>query len=461
MLFVITSAAGGDFAMCCIAAPNLAPYGSYMDTTTQERLMAAIAARRDDLVALTQDLIRIPTLNPPGLNYREICGYLAERLAKSGFKVDLVRAEGAPADSAKHPRWNIIARHEGAQTGDCVHFNSHHDVVEVGHGWTVDPFGGEVKDGRVYGRGACDMKGGLAASIIAAEAFIDICPDYAGAVEISATADEESGGFGGVAYLAEKGWFDPDRVQHVIIPEPLNKDRICLGHRGVWWAEIETHGRIAHGSMPFLGDCAVRHMGAVIAEMEETLFPLLAGKRTAMPVVPEGAKQSTLNINAIHGGEPEQDPDYTGLPAPCVPDRCRITIDRRFLIEEDLTEVKAEISALMERVRARRPEFEYEIRDLFEVLPSMTDQDAPIVTTVTRAIEQVLGRSPDYVVSPGTYDQKHIDRIGRLKNCIAYGPGVLDLAHQPDEWVGIDDMVQSAQVMALALVDLLSDAPGA
>lgn len=426
-----------------------------MDNATQERLMAEIAARRDDLVALTQDLIRIPTLNPPGLNYREICGYLAERLAKSGFKVDLVRAEGAPADSAKHPRWNIIARHEGATPGECVHFNSHHDVVEVGHGWTVDPFGGEVKDGRVYGRGACDMKGGLAASIIAAEAFIDICPDYAGAVEISATADEESGGFGGVAYLAEKGWFDPDRVQHVIIPEPLNKDRICLGHRGVWWAEIETHGRIAHGSMPFLGDCAVRHMGAVIAEMEETLFPLLAGKRTEMPVVPEGAKQSTLNINAIHGGEPEQDPDYTGLPAPCVPDRCRITIDRRFLIEEDLAEVKAEITALMERVRARRPEFKYEIRDLFEVLPSMTDQDAPIVTTVARAIEQVLGRAPDYVVSPGTYDQKHIDRIGRLKNCIAYGPGVLDLAHQPDEWVGIDDMVQSAQVMALSLGMLL------
>jgi succinyl-diaminopimelate desuccinylase len=94
----------------------------------------------------------------------------------------------------------------------------------------------------------------------------------------------------------------------------------------------------------FLGDCAVRHMGAVLAEMEATLFPLLAGKRTEMPVVPEGARSSTLNINAIHGGEPEQDPDYTGLPAPCVPDRCRITIDRRFLIEEDIAEVKAEVS---------------------------------------------------------------------------------------------------------------------
>jgi succinyl-diaminopimelate desuccinylase len=207
--------------------------------------------------------------------------------------------------------------------------------------------------------------------------------------------------------------------------------------------------------MPFLGDCAVRHMGAVLAEMEETLFPLLAGKRTDMPVVPEGARQSTLNINAIHGGEPEQEEDYTGLPAPCVPDRCRITIDRRFLIEEDIDEVKGEVAALMERVRERRPQLKYEIRDLFEVQPTMTERDAPVVRTVEGAIGRVLDRHAQFVVSPGTYDQKHIDRIGRLKNCIAYGPGILDLAHQPDEWVGIDDMTDAAKVMALTLKELL------
>ena len=425
---------------------------------TEDRLNAAVTARRDDLAALCADLVRIPTLNPPGLHYREICDVLAARLERSGFEVEMIRARGAPADSDAHPRWNLVARRAGARPGDCVHFNGHHDVVEVGHGWTVDPFGGEIRDGRVYGRGACDMKGGLAASIVAAEAFVATCPDFAGAIEISATADEESGGYGGVAYLAEHGWFDPARVQHVIIPEPLNKDRICLGHRGVWWAEIETRGRIAHGSMPFLGDCAVRHMGAVLAEMEETLFPLLAGRHTAMPVVPEGARSSTLNINAIHGGAPEQPADYTGLPAPCVPDRCRVTIDRRFLIEEDIADVKAEITAMMERVKARRPSFAYEVRDLFEVQPTMTDRDAPVVATVAQAIEKVLARAPDYVVSPGTYDQKHIDRIGRLHNCIAYGPGILDLAHQPDEWVGIDDMVDSARVMALTLAELLRPA---
>jgi len=426
-----------------------------MTNVINTRLLAEIENRREALIELTQDLIRIPTLNPPGKKYREICSFLAERLGKSGFQVELIRAEGAIADSDEYPRWNLVARHEGENTGDCVHFNSHHDVVEVGHGWSFDPFGGALVDGKIYGRGACDMKGGLATSIIAAEAFIAICPEYCGAIEISATADEESGGFGGVAYLAEQGYFDPDKVQHVIIPEPLNKDRICLGHRGVWWAEIETKGRIAHGSMPFLGDSAVRHMGAVLEEMERYLFPLLATKHTQMPVVPDGAKQSTLNINSIHGGEPEQAADYTGLPAACVPDRCRIVIDRRFLIEEDVEQVKSEVSQMLEKIKSERPNFEYEIRDMFEVQPSMTDQDAPVVQTVARAIKQVMGKDPQFVVSPGTYDQKHIDRIGKLKNCIAYGPGILDLAHQPDEWIGVQDMIDSAGVMALALAELL------
>ena len=420
-----------------------------------DRIGAEIERRRDDLVRLTQALVRIPTMNPPGRHYREICEFLDHRLSGAGFASELIRAEGTPGDSQSYPRWNIVARREGRAPGDCVHFNSHTDVVEVGHGWTTDPFGGEVKDGRVYGRGTCDMKGGLAASIVAAEAFIALHPEFNGAIEISGTADEETGGYGGVAYLAEQGYFDPDRVQHVIIPEPLNKDRICLGHRGVWWAEIETKGRIAHGSMPFLGDSAIRHMSAVLEEIETYLYPLLATKRTDMPVVPEGARQSTMNINSIHGGLPEPEEGFTGFPAAIVADRCRITIDRRFLIEEDVAVVKAEVSDMLKRIQAERPGFEYEIRDMWEVTPTMTERDAPVVKTVAAAIEKVLSRAPEYVVSPGTYDQKHIDRIGRLKNCIAYGPGILDLAHQPDEWVGIDDMVDSAKVMALTLRELL------
>ncbi len=421
------------------------------------KMSQRIEEARDDLIALTQALIAIPTVNPPGEGYAEICALLEQRLKLRHFSIEKVRAVGALGDSDQYPRWNIVARHEGGSAGECVHFNSHTDVVAAGENWTFDPFGGEVHDGKIYGRGACDMKGGLASSIIACEAFIDSFPHYSGAIEISGTADEESGGFGGVAYLAENGWFDPTRVQHVIIPEPLNKDRICLGHRGVWWAEIETHGRIAHGSMPFLGDCAIRHMGEVVSTMEDNLFPLLASKHTEMPVVPEGARQSTLNINSIHGGLDEPDVTYTGMPSALVADRCRMVIDRRYLMEESLDEVKSEVNELLESIKASRASFDYSIKELFSVLPTMTDKQAPVVSAVADAIRLQLGKEPEYVISPGTYDQKHIDRIGKLKNCIAYGPGILDLAHQPDEYVGIQDMIDSAHVMGKTLARLLAN----
>jgi len=420
-----------------------------------DALDAAIAARRDEMAELTAALIRFPTINPPGDGYREICEFLRQRLLARGFSVELLRAHGALGDSDRHPRWNLVARREGERPGPCVHFNSHSDVVAPGEGWTVDPFAGVIRDARVYGRGACDMKGGLAASIIAAEAFVDRCPGFAGAIEISATCDEETGGFGGVAWLAEQGRFDPSRVQHVIIPEPLNTDRICLGHRGVLWSEIETHGRIAHGSMPFLGDCAVRHMGAVIEALERQLLPELAERTTGMPVVPDGARRSTLNINSVHGGLDEPAADYTGLPAALVPDRCRMIVDRRFPIEESLEAVRAELPDLLDALARDRPRFAYTLRELFSVVPSMTSRQAPVVQAVAGGIRRRFDREPRYVVSPGTYDQKHIDRIGRLHDCIAYGPGILDLAHQPDEWIGIDDMVDAAQVMAKALRTLL------
>ena len=397
-----------------------------------DSLFRRIEAKRDELVGLTCDLIRFPTVNPPGEAYTPCAEYLGKRLKARGFEVGYHRGEGEAGDSARYPRTNVVARRDGAAPGPCIHFNGHIDVVAVGSGWTVDPFAAGVIDGRIYGRGSCDMKGGL-------------------------TVDEESGGYGGVGYLAKQGFFSKPRVDHVIIPEPLNVDRVCIGHRGVWWAEIETHGRIAHGSMPFLGDCAVRHMGAFIGKLESDLYPALAKKRTEMPVVPEGARQSTLNINSIHGGLPE---DRDGLPAPLVPDSCRLVLDRRYLIEEDPAEVRREIVALLEGLKRDRRGFDYALREVLAFQPTMTDPEAPVVRAVSAAIQEVLGRPAQQVVSPGTYDQKHIVRVGHLEDCIAYGPGILDLAHQPDEYVGIDDMVASAKVMAAATLALLGSAAG-
>jgi succinyl-diaminopimelate desuccinylase len=416
-----------------------------------ENLLKIIEARREELVELARALIRFPTINPPGEAYQPCAEFIGRRLSARGFAVDYVRAAGTPGDSERYPRINVIARREGNVAGPCVHFNSHIDVVQTGTGWTLDPFAAQIRDGKIYGRGACDMKGGLAASIIAVEALIDSGAQLPGALEISGTVDEESGGYGGVHYLAQRGWFSPPRVDHVIIPEPLNVDRVCIGHRGVWWAEIETHGRMAHGSMPFLGDCAVRHMNAFIDRLEQDLYPKLAARRTDMPVVPSGARHSTMNINSIHGGQAET----SGFPAPCVADSCRMVIDRRLLIEENMDSVKAEVRALLDRLVAERDGFAYELRDIFEVQPTMADRNGPVARSTAAAIQRVMGREAEFVCSPGTYDQKHIDRIGKLRDCIAYGPGILDLAHQPDEYVLIEDMVNSAKVMALSAHALL------
>jgi succinyl-diaminopimelate desuccinylase len=243
-----------------------------------------------------------------------------------------------------------------------VHFNSHIDVVEAGSGWTSDPFGAEIRDGKIYGRGTCDMKGGLAASIIACEALIESGMPIPGALEISGTVDEESGGFAGVGYLAERGYFSKPRVHHVIIPEPLGVDRICLGHRGVWWGEVETKGRIAHGSMPFLGDSAINHMSAFIHLLETQLQPRLKQRHTSEPVEPPGARVSTLNINSIHGGQVEQHyaTDARGWPtadspSPVVAHSCRTVLDRRFIAEENLEAVKQEIIDMLDELKRTRP----------------------------------------------------------------------------------------------------------
>ncbi|MFO1048105.1 MAG: acetylornithine deacetylase/succinyl-diaminopimelate desuccinylase family protein [Geminicoccaceae bacterium] len=419
-------------------------------------ILERLADKRQDVVALTREFVRVPTVNPPGDAYGTCAEIVGERLRRRGFAVEYLRAEGTPGDSARHPRINVVARRQGSRPGPCVHFNGHIDVVPAGHGWSVDPWGGEERDGKLFGRGTCDMKGGLAAAIVAVETLLESGIDLPGVIEVSGTVDEESGGYGGVAWLAEQGFFSPPRVDHVIIPEPLDVDRVCIGHRGVWWAEIETFGRIAHGSMPFLGDCAVRHMAAVVDRLERDLWPRLAGRHTAMPVVPDGARASTLNVNSIHGG---QDEGHAGLPSPCVPDSCRMVIDRRFLIEERLDDVKGEVHGLLEQLAANRPGFRYRVRDVMEVHPVLTRPDMPVPRAVATGIRRVLGREAQFICSPGTYDQKHVARIGHLHDCVAYGPGILDLAHQPDEFVVIDDLVASAQVMALATLELLGVRP--
>ncbi len=330
-----------------------------------------------------------------------------------------------------------------------MHLNGHFDVVPAGAGWTRDPFGGHVESGRIYGRGACDMKAGIAAAIFAAEAIRRAGIELNGSIEISGTVDEESGGFAGAAWLAGQGRLTSARIDHVIIPEPLNVDRICIGHRGVYWFEVATHGRIAHGSMPFLGVSAIEHMGVVLDRVRRELGPALASRTTAVPVVPEGARHATINVNGVSGGQ-----DVGGIQTPCVADVCRAVFDRRFLLEEGFDATRAEIEALLARAAADTPDMRYELRDLMVVHPVRTPEGSPLVASLERHVEQVLGRRATQVASPGTYDHKHVDRIGGIRDCVAYGPGILDLAHQPDEWCGVEDLVNATKVLALSILEL-------
>jgi succinyl-diaminopimelate desuccinylase len=419
--------------------------------TPVDGILAEIDRAVDEIVQFTVDLVRIPTVNPPGEEYEACARFVGDHLSRRQFDVEYIVAEGRPEHTRRHPRVNVVGARRGTGGGPVVHLNGHLDVVPAGHGWTVDPFGGVVRDGRIFGRGVCDMKAGLAAAVYAADAIERAGVRLRGTIEISATVDEESGGFAGVAWLAECGRIAKARTDYVIIPEPLNVDRICVGHRGVYWFELTTRGQIAHGSMPFLGASAIDAMADVIAAIARDLEPSLARRVTAMPVVPEGARHATINVNAIEGGQP-----IDGIQTPCVADLCRAVFDRRFLIEEGFVVAKDEVEALIRRVLAAAPGIVYSLRDLMVVDPVLTPRGSPVVGALEGAIRRVLGVPASLVASPGTYDHKHIARIAGIPHCVAYGPGELELAHQPDESCKIDDLVNATKVIALATLDLMS-----
>jgi succinyl-diaminopimelate desuccinylase len=289
------------------------------------------------------------------------------------------------------------------------------------------------------------MKAGIAAAVYAAECVKRAGVRLEGGVEVSGTIDEESGGFAGAAFLCESRRLTSARVDHVIIPEPLGVDRICVGHRGVYWFEVEARGRVAHGSMPFLGVSAIERMGRFLEAVRTELAPALRERLTRVPVVPEGARRATLNVNSILGGQAGQTPQ-----TPCVADRCSAIFDRRFLLEEGFEATKKEIESLLE---AQGDGFE--LRDMMVVHPVQTPEDSPLIAALQRTIPEVLGRPATLIASPGTYDHKHVARIGGIEDCVAYGPGILELAHQIDEYCAIEDLVRSTEVMAITLLDLL------
>ncbi|MDP3716994.1 MAG: acetylornithine deacetylase/succinyl-diaminopimelate desuccinylase family protein [Acidobacteriota bacterium] len=420
-----------------------------MAASAIDRVLAEVDRAADEMIDFAARLVRIPTVNPPGEEYEACANAIGDQLRAHGADVHLLPAIGKREHTPLHPRINVVGRHDGRVKGPGIHLNGHFDVVPAGQGWTRDPFGGEIEGGRLYGRGSCDMKAGLAAAVFAAEAIRRAGVAHAAPIEISGTVDEESGGFAGVAWLAENRWISRERTKAVIIPEPFGVDRVCVGHRGVYWFEVVAEGRIAHGSMPYLGANAVEGMSHLLELVRDELGPALLGRVTAMPVVPEGSRHATININGIDGGQPVDE-----SPSPCVADRCRVVFDRRFLLEEGLERTRAEIAGLVAKAQVRMPTVRFSIEDRMIVEPTRAPDDAPVIAALTGAIARVVGRPASLVASPGTYDQKHVDRIAGVPQCVAYGPGDLALAHQPDEYCSIADIVMATKVLALAVLTL-------
>lgn len=423
---------------------------SEVSAKVQDTLCRSVDRIQDEMISFLQELVRVPTINPPGEAYREGAELIGRQLKEFGYETSYITAEGLREHTAAHPRVNVFGRMKGTTDRPSLHFNGHFDVVPVGDGWTRDPFAATIEDGRMYGRGVSDQKAGIAASIFAIEAIRRAGLKLRGTVEQSGSVDEESGGFAGVAYLAQQGWLGKDKNDYVIITEPTDTNRIYLGHRGVYWFKVTTHGRIAHGSMPYLGVSAIDHLADFLHGVKHDLKPRLATRKTEIPVEPLKSRYASINVNAVFGGQPEE-----GTQTPCVADRSGAIFDRRFLSEEPFEQVRGEIAEMLEQYKAQDPEFQYTLEDLMVVHPVQTDKNCDLVQTLAGCIQQMAKTEAIYAASPGTYDQKHVVRIANVAQCVAYGPGLLAQAHLPDEYCVIEDIVTSAKVMALTAVQLL------
>jgi succinyl-diaminopimelate desuccinylase len=421
-------------------------------TQHKQAILYSAEALLDEASTFLQGLLRIPTINPPGQAYPECAVYVGEHLRTLGYSVEYI--ELTPAEVAELapygeglPRMNVLGRLEGPQRRPVLHFNGHMDVVPVGPGWSTNPFGGEIRTGRIFGRGASDMKGGIAAQIYAVEAIRRAGLQLQGTVEQSGVVDEESTGNrnAGMGYLVERGYISSERTNYVVITEPLNVDNICLGHRGAIWGEITTFGRQSHGSTPEQGINAIEHMASFINEVTYELKPCLRQRLNSQPVVPPSASAASISFNMVQGG----------INTNSVPDSCTVAFDRRLVMDEKLDDARCELQAILERLACTIPGFRYSYKERYATLPTWVSANTPLVHAFTSAIQEVIGRAPGYVSSPGTDDQRFVTRNAGIEQCIVYGPGEITQAHIVDEALALGDLLIAIKVMALATATLL------
>ncbi|MCS6908454.1 MAG: M20 family metallopeptidase [Anaerolineales bacterium] len=378
----------------------------------------------DEIAHLTRELVRFDTTNPPG-NERRAVEFVAESLKPFGFECLFLEHETQRA--------TLLARLQGSGERGALVFNGHIDVVPVGvESWQHPPFEGVIDGGKVWGRGAADMKGGVAAMMAAAKAVAQADLALKGDLILTVTAGEEVDMLGARALAAlpeARHW------QAVIISEPTS-NRLGLAERGVFWPEITTYGKTAHGSTPELGVNAVMMMVKLLAEFEKLDIPF-----QPHPVLGE----FTRSVNTIHGG----------VKVNVVPDRCSVMVDMRTLPGQDHAELMRLLEAFLARLAGEIPGFRATIRLTYELPPAETPQEAEAVQKFLFAAKAHCGVDLPIVKVPfATEAGVFVPTLGL--STLILGPGDPALAHQPDEFVGIAEMEEAARLYIAAAVEMLA-----
>ena len=384
---------------------------------------AAAATDADEILRYARALIAAPSENPGGTE-DEAADVSSGILTDLGAEVRVVHsAEGRPS---------VLAR-IGSGERPRLAWNGHLDTVPVGDlaTWSSGPFEGTVVDGRLVGRGACDMKGPIASALGAVAAIRRADLSLAGMLELHLVADEELAGVHGTRVLRDHGLLDQDAA---IVGEPTEME-VGLAERGGAWVTAIAHGKAAHGSQPGRGVNAILTMSRFLLRLPEVL------PDRVHPLV--GA--ATVNVAMVSGGSAPN----------VVPDRCEVEIDRRILPgEEDPDEVLAPFRRLIADLAAERPDTHVEITLREWTAAAETTEDSSIAAIVRDAVAAETGSPPPFVGFTGITDARFYINDAEIPTVIA-GPGSLSLAHTANESIGIDEMVIAARTYARTFVGYL------
>lgn len=401
------------------------------------------------IIEVLKEMISIPTVNPPGRDYGEFVKAAAEWLEAAGMEV---RSHRVPDDVVGRyyewakgwPRYVLVAR-RCSDEGPTLHLSGHYDVVPPGEGWSVtDPFTPKVVGGRLYGRGAVDMKGGLAAIVGAVRALAESDWRIRGCVEVSMVPDEETGGETGTKWMLDEGLVRPD---YVVVTEPSGVANIWHGNKGNLWFRFVVEGKQAHASSPWEGLNAFEGAVLLAKMFMDEYKPLIESKVSRFDY---GDPRAARGV-ATMGGEVR-----CGEKINILPGRCSFSVDRRLIIEESVEEVRKEVEDFLRRAREKLEHLGYRVGVEYVGWsePAYTDPDSELINSLADAVEEVTGVRPSRTVCAGGLDTRYFMAAGA--QAATYGPGPLDLAHQVDEYVNIDDVVNVSRVLVRLAKKLLS-----